>query len=260
MCNPLTVPAEAYTQDADRADSEASAHLPEWLIHILCLIIHFLQEHAHAARLRRSRRMQPWWQDRTDLPAGSIQGLAASIRGPFGREIASMCRRHGVGPGHPDWLELSRAIVAFGGSVAGFRTGAPPLGLHWWENPHIVPGIVCGFGGPAPAPAALPRVAAVANAAPPAPAPVQADATTGSVPASCLAAPWRQVFARAGPSLSTGPPRCPGPPITVMPDARGRSTAGPAVLIRATRTFRARPNAAHQLWSLFDLIAFQAAQ
>jgi len=234
MRTPLPVPAEAYLPDADR---DVAGQLPEWLVRCIAMLIRFLLEHARAARLRRSRRLQPWPDDRPDLPAGSTQAEAASIRGPFGRSIAWMCRRHGIGPGHPAWPELSRAIVAFGGSVAGARAGTPPSGLLWWENPNIVPGLVAGFGAPAAAPAALLQQA-VANAAPPAPHVMQAVAAHARSPASTLPASWlsasgRQVFARAGPSPSTGPPRCPGLPTAVMFDARGRSTAGPAVLIRA---------------------------
>ena len=51
----------------------------------------------------------------------------ASVRGPFGNSIRWRCLRHGIGPGHKDWPELSRAIVAFGGSLEGFRPGAPAV-------------------------------------------------------------------------------------------------------------------------------------
>ncbi len=246
MRDPLTVPAEAYAPDADRAGPDASAHLPEWLVQCLVLLLLFLAKHGRAARLRRSRQVQAWWQERPDLPAGSIQALAASIRGPFGRAIASMCRRHGIGPGHPEWPELSRAIVAFGGSLRGFRAGAPPLGLHWWENPNIVPGMSRGFGVPAAATVSVPQPQAFANAAPPAPDAMQGEAAHASFPASWLSASGRQVFARAGPAPSTGPPRCPGLPITVMHDERGRSTAGPAVLIRADRAPTGLASARHR--------------
>jgi hypothetical protein len=235
MRTPLPVPAEAYLPDADR---DVAGQLPEWLVRCIAMLIRFLLEHARAARLRRSRRLQPWWRDRPDLPLGSAQAEAASVRGPFGRSIAWMCRRHGIGPGHPEWPELSRAIVAFGGSVAGARAGTPPSGLLWWENPNIVPGLVAGFGAPAAAPAALLEQQAVANAAPPAPGVMQAESMHARLPASWLPASWLSasewhVFARAGPRPSTGPPRWPGLPTAIMSDARGRSTAGPAVLIRA---------------------------
>src|ERR1700733_5436815 len=238
MRTPLTFPAEAYAPDADRAGSKGSAHAPEWVVLCIAMLIHFLLEHVFAARLRRSRELQPWWQERRpDLPAGSAQAEAASIRGPFGNAIAWMCRRHGVGPGHKDWPELSRAIVAFGGSVKGARAGVPASGLQWWENPNIVPGMVPGFGTPAPAATLLQREA-VANAAPPAPNAMQTDAAHARLPASWVSASGlsalaRQVFARAGPCPPTGPPGCPGlPPLSSL-NARGRSTAGPAVLIRA---------------------------
>jgi hypothetical protein len=77
-----------------------------------------------------------------------------------------------------------------------------------------------------------------ATALPPASDETQAKAADGPLPASCLAASWlpapaRQVFARAGPGSSTGPSRWPGLPSVIMSDARGRSMASPAVLIRA---------------------------
>ena len=238
MRDPLTVPAEAYAPDADR---DAPGQLPEWLVRCLAMLILFLLEHAQAVRLRRSCRMHAWWRDRPDLPAGSAQSEAASVRGQFGRSIAWMCRRHGVGPGHPDWPELSRAIVAFGGSLNGFRAGAAPTGLYWWENPGAVPGMVHGFGAPAAATCSLLQHQAVANAAPPTPHPMQAEAAHARFSASAhprLPATWlsvsaRHVFARAGPCPPTGPPRCPGLPDAIMRDARGRSMASPAVLIRA---------------------------
>jgi hypothetical protein len=208
MRNPIPAPAEAAIQDADRGGPEGSAQLREWLVHCLALVILFLLEHARAARLRRYRRVRPWWQDRPDLPVGSIQALAASIRGPFGRAIASMCRRHGVGPGHKDWPELSRAIVAFGGNLKGFRAGAPSMGLQWWENPNIVPGMVPGFGAPD---AALPQLQVVADTPPPLQNAMRVLAAPARLLASWLSvAEARLVFARAGPSLSTGPPGWPG--------------------------------------------------
>jgi hypothetical protein len=69
--------------------------------------------------------------------------------------LAGAPTTHGVGPGHPDWPELSCAIVAFGGSVQGFRAGAPPCGLQWWEIPDIVSWMIAGFGAPAAATGSL---------------------------------------------------------------------------------------------------------
>jgi len=230
MCDPTTAPAEAYVPDADRAGPDVSAHLPEWVVHCLAQLILLLLETLLAIRPRRSSAQPSWWQDRPDLPAGSAQAEAASIRGQFGIAIAWMCRRYGIGPGHPDWPELSRAIVAFGGSVRGFRAGLPACGLQWWENPRIVPGMVLFVSAPAAASAALPQ--AVADTPPPGPSAKQAEAAHARLPASWWSASGWHVFARAGP----GPPRgrtLPGTANIIMPDERGRSTASPAVLIRA---------------------------
>ncbi len=133
MSNAITAPADAYAPGADRDGTNASARLPEWLVHLMALVIRFIVEHSLAARTRRFS-LPSWWHYRPDLPPGSVQQLAASRRGAFGNAIAWMCRRRGIGPGHPDWPELSRAIVAFGGSVAGFRAGLPACGLQWWEH------------------------------------------------------------------------------------------------------------------------------
>jgi hypothetical protein len=233
MRTPLTPPADAYATDADRAGPEESAHSPpEWLVRLLAQLIFFLLQHVQGMRLRRCRRMYPWWRDRPDLPAGSAQGEAASVRGPFGRSIAWMCHRHGVGPGHPDWPELSRAIVAFGGSLKGFRAGAPPCGLYWWENPGAVPGMVHGFG--APAATTLLQRQAIANAALPAPRATQAQAAHAEAAHARLPAPWlsvsaQQFFARAGPGPSTGPPGCPGlPTLSCLTHGAGAWPAPPS--------------------------------
>jgi hypothetical protein len=217
MRDPLTDLAEAYSTDSDRAGPDALAHRPKWLVHCLAHLILFLLRRLLAIHSPRFCRPQSRWQDRPDLPAGSAQAEAASIRGQFGNAIAWMCFRRGIGPGHADWPELSRAIVAFGGSLKRFRAGAPALGLQWWDNPNVVPGTVTGFGVPAETATLLQRQAA-ANAAPPALNPMQAravQAETGAharLPASWLLAPVRHVLARAGPSPPTGPPGCPGLP------------------------------------------------
>jgi hypothetical protein len=203
MSDPVTPPADACSPDADRAGPEASSPLPEWLVHLLALLIHFVLEYKLAARLRRSPP-QAWWHDRPDLPAGSIQGLAASIRGPFGNAIAWMCRRRGIGPGHPDWPELSRAIVAFGGSVKGFRAGAKPLGLHWSENPNIIPGTI---GETAATPAAKAMVLLLSqHAASTAPSPAPTHMVRSAAEPARPPAFRRPAFARAATGPPTGPP------------------------------------------------------
>src|SRR3984885_12757609 len=214
MCNLLTPPAEAFLPDADRGGPGGPAHSLERLVRCIALLILFLHDPLKAVRLLRSGRLWSWHQDAPDLPPGSAQAEAASIRGQFGTAIAWMCRRHGVGPGHPEWPELSRGIVAFGGSLAGFRAGAPACGLQWWENPRIVPGTGAGFSAPAAASASLLPLQAAANAVAPASAPnvVQAAVAHARLPASWVSAAGRHVFARAGPGPPTGPPCCPGLP------------------------------------------------
>ena len=134
MCNAITAPANSCSPDANRTGPDAPARLPEWVVHLIALVVRFILERAVAARSPRVR-LPSWWHYRPDLPPGSVQQLAASRRGAFGNAIAWMCRRRGIGPGHPNWPELSRAIVAFGGSVKGFRPGLPACGLQWWEHP-----------------------------------------------------------------------------------------------------------------------------
>jgi len=238
MSAPPPVLTQAYAPDADRVGPDSLGRSAEWLARWLGLLIFFLLEPLNAIRLLRAGRLTTRWHERPDLPAGSTQDEAASIRGSFGTAIAWMCLRHGVGPGHAAWPELSRAIVAFGGSLEGFRAGLPAFGLQCWENPNLLPGYVVGFGTPASATTAteaLLQRQAVATALPPAPRVMQADAAHARLPAAWLAASRQQVFARAGPGSATGPPRCPGLPATIMFDARGRSMAGPAILIRAVR-------------------------
>ena len=175
-------------------------------------------------------------------PAGPAGRLSAG-RGRvdprrFCTAIAGMCRRHGIGPGHADWPDLARAIVTFGGSLEGFRPGLPPCGPQWRENPNIVPGMVPGFGVPAAATASLLQRQAVANTAPPAPNAMPAEATHAKLPfllASVVAAGFCPCRPRSAGRAASRRGPLPGTTNLVMSDARGRSTASPAVLIRADR-------------------------
>ena len=234
-----TALSEAYSPDADRAGPDASATLPDWLVHLLTRIIFFLLEHGLATWRPRAPSVLSWCHDRPDLPPGSAQAEAASIRGPFGRAIEWMCRRRGLGPGHPNWPVLRCAIVAFGGSVQGFRPGLPACGLQWWENPEILPGAI-GEIRPTPAAAAMARLLSrqAEAAPPPALTIVPAAAEPAEPPALRRPVPAR---------LSTGPPT--GPPAgqtpnPATPDQRGRAMAGPAILIRAAAIAHRRPLAA----------------
>ncbi len=167
---------------------------------------------------------------RLDLPPGSAQDEAATIRGPFGRSIAWMCRRRGIGPGHPDWPELSRAIVAFGGSVKGARAGLPALGLLWWENPNVTPGCI-GETRATPAATAIEALLArlAAADAPPVPHVAPNEAAHARLPTSWLCASAWHVFARAGPGPPTGPPGCPGlPTLSCLTHGAGARPAPPS--------------------------------
>ena len=253
MSAPRSALADSFAPGANRPGPDAPEITPAWIAHILVLIMYALLQ-LHQRRVRAYRRRRARWMElragwlqtmahgRPDLPAGSAQAEAAALRGPFGHAIACMCRRYGIGPGHVDWPELSRAIVTFGGSLKGFCAGDPPTGLLAWENPHFIPGFVPHFGTqPLTGTAAQLQREADANARPP--NATQAEATHAALPASWLATSWlaaswvsasqRQVFARAGPWPPTGPPNCPGPLTLSCLNERGPSTASPAVLIRA---------------------------
>jgi len=201
--DPLTSPAQADSPDPDRAGPDASASMPEWLVHLFALVIRFILEHSAAARARRG--IPAWLTYRDDLPPGSTQQLAASIRGEFGTAIEWMCLRRGYGPGHKDWPYLSRMIVMFGGSLRRFRPGAPAYGLQWFENPHVCPGM---YGEDVVTPAAdalASLLSRQATADTPPPALLVGHTEAAPVPPP-VRPRRRQLRARA----STGPPI--GPP------------------------------------------------
>jgi hypothetical protein len=204
--NPNTAPAEAYSPDADRVGPDASPRLAEHFVRFLILVGFLVREYWLAFRAYRTGRLPSWWQYRDDLPPGSAQQLAASIRGEFGNAIAWMCRRRGIGPGHPDWPEIRCAIIAFGGSVKGFRPGLPACGLQWWENPRVLP---CAIGDIRETPAADAMARLLSRLAPAyVPPSNRAAAPANSVHAE-LPAPRQRVLARA----STGPPTGPPPQV-----------------------------------------------
>jgi hypothetical protein len=122
MRDPLTAPAEAYTPDADRAGPDAPAHTPEWLVQCLVRLILFVLEHLLAGFPHRSFA-QPSWHDRPDLPPGSAQAEAASIRGSFGTAIAWMCRRHGIGPDARGQIMAGPAVLIRAGRESRPRPG-----------------------------------------------------------------------------------------------------------------------------------------
>ena len=96
--------------------------------------------------------------------------LAAELRGhPLGVTLAGICRDLGITPHHPLWDEVSRAIVACGGSIAGLEHDAdtrwcskrwleipvarPPsipiwLWPKWWPKPTPQLALACTTGPP----------------------------------------------------------------------------------------------------------------
>ncbi len=231
MPAPDPVPADASSPEPDRAGPDAPNRLPEWLVHLLARLILFMLEHLLPAR--RDRVLRAWLTDRPDLPPGSIEALAASIRGPFGNAIAWMCRRHGIGPGHAEWPELSRAIEPL---AAVWRGSAPAL-RHAGCN-----------GGKTPTSC---RAWSLASARPP-----RRPHRCRSFRLLRTLRRLRRKPRRAGPRMPchlrpggrwAAPVRryvrAPVRPLagtaqSATPDARGRSSASPAVLIRAAATPR----------------------
>jgi hypothetical protein len=149
-----------------------------------------------------------------DLQPGSAEHVAALIRGAFGNTIAWMCLYDGIGPGHCDWPALSRAILAFGGSLRAFDPGRrdrPAMGQPWWGNPYVMPGL------PAPR-REMPAAGALAallerdgadGASAPAGAAALAPpaAAAGPEPGSAaMPTSWRSPTARVATGPPTGPP------------------------------------------------------
>ena len=223
-----TVPAKACSPDADRAGPDAPGRQPEWLVHILALLVFLLRKHLPGYGM--GLLLPSWWHDRPDLPLGSVQALAASIRGNYGNQIAWTCRRRGIGPGHPDWPEISRAIVAFGGSLKGFRAGLPPCGLQWWENPHLGTGM-SGERHTDPG-RRRNRAAAVTTDCRGRSAAVS-DRCACRTRACGVACASAADPCPCGDRSPEGSAVCLGLPILSCLNDRGRSMASPAVLIRA---------------------------
>ena len=137
------------------------------------------------------------------------------------------------------------------------------MGQPWWGNPYVMPGL------PAPqreTPAAgmlaalLERdgadgVSAPAGAAAPAPHAAAAP-EPGAAP---MPTSWRSPIARVATGPPTGPPAGLGLVNIAAPDPRGRTTAGPAVLIRASRKFPCDGSVAHA-FRAFDPLTFLTFQ
>ena len=188
-----TALAEACSPDDIRAGLDASGPLPEWVVQFLVTLILFLRQHVFR-RPRHNWSLPSWYAGRPGPLPASTPELAAVIRGAWGHEIAHVCRYEGIGPDHPDWPELSRAILAFGGSLCGVdgRKHRRP----WWHALGFAPSLTRADNAAKTA-AASPE--ALPNVAPPAP---EAAASVASLGHAVLPAPRRPVFARA----ATGPP------------------------------------------------------
>ena len=159
----------------------------------LVLVAFLVREYWLAIRQYRAGALPSSWYDRSNLPPGSAQQPAASIRAAVGNAIARTYRRPGFGPAHKDRLEPSRAVVAFGGtskrsrpantnfvdqaimafrgSTKGSRPGLPARGPQSWENPNILPGAIGDIAetSAAPAMALLLSRQKIADAPPPTP-------------------------------------------------------------------------------------------
>jgi len=208
MHDPLTMPADAYSPDADRAGPDASLRLPERFVRFLLLLVFPVREHWLAICHHRTGPLPEWWNYRSDLPPGSVQQYAAWRRGEFGTAIAWMCRR-GIGPEHKDWPQIRCAIIAFGGSVKGFRPGLPACGLQWWENPHVLPGAIGAIVETLAAEAMALLLSRRIVATPQLPIPVSQAGSAGHTHA-VLAAPPRKMFAHAATGPPIGPPHVGG--------------------------------------------------
>jgi hypothetical protein len=194
MSAPHTAPAEAYAPDADRAGPDSSAEVPEWLVHLLALLILFLLTHMPAVRRRHNARLRSRQVDRPEHPPGSAQAVDASVRGPFGQAIGRMSRHRGIGPEHKDWPDLSRAIEAFGSGLRGPDGSKRPR--RWWEALMTVPGMI--RADIAPTPATEPLLSSQPSASSPPPEPAAEPAVLPASP--------RRVRARASTGPPTGPP------------------------------------------------------
>ena len=87
--------------------------------------------HGRSRRPTTSRPIPPGRRASRRIPASRAsprkQEIAAEVRRrPVGAVIVDICRDLGIRPGdcdRPFWNELCHAIIAYGGSLAGFSTG-----------------------------------------------------------------------------------------------------------------------------------------
>jgi len=204
ISNALTSPAYAYAPDADRAGTGASARLLHrlhmldllrllyGLVRFLVLVAFLVREYWLAIRQYRAGTRPLSGYSRSDLPPGSAQQPATSLRNAFSNAIAWTHRRRGIAPAHKDWLDPSRALMAFSSALKGFRhhaeeatvagrvaacstlngsrPGQPTCGPQSWENPSIPPGAIGDTVESPAAPAIAPLLSRHKFAAAPSPA------------------------------------------------------------------------------------------
>ena len=213
-----------------------TGELPQWLVHFLAMLIHFLLKNMLAMGLRRSRRRQAWWQDRPDLPAGSAQAEAASVRGQFGnadrldvpppRHRAGASGLAGVVPRHRGVWRQPGGVPCRRSAARAALVGKPRRrARHGSFHQRARRGNRSAAATAGCCECSAAGAERHASCKPPSGACKIARVMVGRNNAAGFRACRPQSVDRAATLPGTAKP--------VMSDARGRSTAGPAVLIRA---------------------------
>jgi len=122
-----------------------------------------------AARGRNPAPAQP--ARRSDAPRlpTTAQFAAELSRHPIGVVLAGICRDLGITPHHPLWEEVSRAIVACGGSTAELQQDAETswCSKRWLEIPVARPPSIPSYLWPKWWPQPEPQTAAASATGPP---------------------------------------------------------------------------------------------
>ncbi len=106
--------------------------------------------------------------DASQVPTAA-QLTAELRRHPAGVVLAGICRDLGITPHHPLWEEVSRAIVACGGSIAGLEQDADTrwCSQRWLEIPVARPASIPDYLWPKWWPQPAPQAAAASATGPP---------------------------------------------------------------------------------------------